>query len=156
MKPTIKSGPNLRILAVEANLALIQSALDEIQGRAYADTLTAKDVIDLAAAAESAMDNTGIAASYRQGATFSSTPSGPSANAYKYGRVGTAVVLERKSRGWSLIRAIRVTVWPKQRGRDVLTITPAQKVVIFRLAMRAYSITLDEARSALDDLAKAA
>mgnify|MGYP000556543205 FL=1 len=65
-------------------------------------------------------------------------------------------MLERKASGWSLVRAFRVTVWPKQRGRELLTLNPVQKRVVLRLTMRAYAITVDEARNALDDLAKAA
>jgi len=156
MMQTVVPVDRLPILVKQANLGLIQSVLDRVQGRAYADILSSKDVVQIAVAAESALESSGIAASYRAGATFSSTPCGPSANAYRYSREGTSVVLERKASGWSVVRAFRITVWPKQRGRELLTITPMQKRVVLRLAMRAYAITVDEARNALDDLAKAA
>ena len=156
MKQAVVPVGRLPIPVKEANSDLIQSVLDCVQGRAHADILSSRDVLQIAVAGESALESSGIASSYRPGATFSSTPSGPSANAYRYSREGTSVVLERKASGWSLVRAFRVTVWPKQRGRELLTITSMQKRVVLRLAMRAYAITVDEARSALDDLAKAA
>lgn len=156
MKQAVVPVDRLPILVKEANSELIQSVLDRVQGRAHADILSSSDVLQIAVSAESALESSGIASSYRSGATFSSTPCGPSANAYRYSREGTSVVLERKASGWSLVRAFRVTVWPKQRGRELLTITPVQKRVVLRLAMRAYAITVDEARSALDELAKAA
>lgn len=156
MKQAVVPVDRLPIPIKEANSDLIQSVLDRIQGRAHADILSSKDVLRIAAAAESALESGGIASSYRPGATFSSTPSGPSANSYRYSREGTSVVLERKASGWSLVRAFRVTVWPKQRGRELLTLNPVQKRVVLRLTMRAYAITVDEARNALDDLAKAA
>lgn len=156
MKTGSKSAQGLPILVTAANAPQIQLVLDTIQGRAFAEILTASEVVQLAATAESALETAGIAATYRPGSIFCWTPSGPSANAYKYGRDGTSVALERKSSGWQMIRAFRITVWPKQRGRQVLTLTPTQKQIVLRLTMREYSISLEEARTAVDQIAKAA
>lgn len=138
------------------NRALLQQCLDTLQGRAYADVLTADDVMNHANAAERSLESAGIAPSYRIGASFSVSPSGPSANAYKYSRDGTVIQLERKSRGWLLVRAFRVTVWPRQRGRQVLTMTFQQKRLVLRSAIRAHGISLEEACLAIDELRSAA
>lgn len=134
----------------------LSAALDRIQGTARADILSVADLFHLTSAAERKLENAGIAASYRAGAMLHVTPSGPSCTAYKYARLGTAVQLERKASGWVLVRAYRTKAWPRQVGRQQLTLTPRQKQHVLKNAMKAHGITTAEALVAVEMIAKAA
>jgi len=136
-------------------LDALSAALDSIQGNARADVLVGSDLLQFAEAAERKMEHAGIAASYRSGATLRVTPSGPSCTAYKYARMGTAVRLERKASGWIIVDAVRQKAWPRQQGRQQLTLTPRQKQLVLKHAMSIYGIDAVEARAAIEGLEKA-
>jgi len=142
------------IAVVAENSVELASALRSTQGAAHADILTVADLLHLASSAERKMEAAGIAASYRVGATLHSTPSGPSCNAYKYPRLGTAVFLERKSAAWTLMRAYRLTTWPRQVGRQLLVLTVRQKQHVLKHAMRTHGITSTEATVAIAVIAQ--
>lgn len=146
----------LKPVAITAeNTEELSAALDRIQGTAHADILSIADLVHLASAAERRLENAGIAASYRAGAILHVTPSGPSCTAYKYARLGTAVQLERKASGWILMRAYRTKAWPRQVGRQKLTLTPRQKMHVLKNTMKAHEITVAEAHVAVEMIAKA-
>jgi hypothetical protein len=134
------------ILIDQSNREVIQANLDRIQGHGYADILTIKHLIGLAEDAESALAEAEIAASYRSGARYEFSPSGPTANSYKYSRLGTAVVLERRKRGWFLIDLARISVWPRQKGKTNLVLADEQKRLVLLRVMSFYKIYLKDVR----------
>jgi hypothetical protein len=145
----------IKPIAITAeNTEELSAVLDRIQGTARADILSVADLIHLTNAAERRLEHAGIASSYRTGATLHATPSGSGCTAYKYARAGTAVFLERKSAAWVLVRAYRLTTWPRQIGRQTLTLTPRQKQHVLRHAMKAHGITTTEAAIAIATIAK--
>lgn len=137
------------------NTEILSEVLARIQGRAHADILCAADLLHFASAAERKLENAGIAPSYRAGAMLHVTPSGPSCTAYRYARLGTAVQLDRKASAWMLVRAYRINAWPRQVGRQQLTLTHRQKLHVLKHAMKAHGITATEATVAIAMIAKA-
>ena len=111
----------------EENRAQIQAVLDEKQGPACADELTVDDLLNYALTAERELSKAGIARSYWAGATYRVSPSGPATKAYRYARTGTSLVILRKRDHWVLIMVERVSVWSRQKGGHVLTMTRAQR-----------------------------
>lgn len=160
-KPTQSAATNstselFSIAICKENEEGLSEALARIQGSAHADILCADDLLLLAGAAERRLENAGIAASYRAGAVLHVTPSGPSCTAYKYARLGTAVQMERKASAWTLVRAYRTKAWPRQIGRQQLTLTARQKLYVLKNTMKAHGITVAEAHVAVEMIAKAA
>jgi hypothetical protein len=143
------------IAICKENTEILAEALARVQGNAHADILCVDDLLHFAGAAERKLENAGIAASYRAGAILHVTPSGPSCTAYKYARLGTAVQLDRKASAWTLVRAYRTNAWPRQVGRQQLTLTPRQKLHVLKNTMKAHGITVAEAHVAVEMLAKA-
>lgn len=143
------------IVICKENVESLSEALARIQGSAHADILCADDLLHFAGAAERKLENAGIAASYRTGAVLHVTPSGPSCTAYKYARLGTAVQMERKAFAWTLVRAYRTKAWPRQIGRQQLTLTPRQKLLVLRNTMKTHGISVAEANVAVAMIAKA-
>lgn len=143
-----------QITICKEKLQELSAALATIQGTARADILVGNDLLHFAEAAERKLEQAGIAASYRAGAALHVTPSGPSCTAYKYARLGTAVHLERKASGWVIVDALRQKAWPRQQGRQQLTLTPRQKQLVLKHVMKAYDIDAMEARNAVDSLRK--
>lgn len=143
------------IAICKENAERLSEALARIRGSAHADILCADDLLHLAGAAERRLENAGIAASYRAGAVLHVTPTGPSCTAYKYARLGTAVQMERKASAWTLVRAYRTKAWPRQIGRQQLTLTARQKLHVLKNTMKAHGITAAEANVAIEMIAKA-
>lgn len=137
-KPSQKP-PN--ILVNDENIQNIQSVLDTAQGKAFADILSASDIIDLAHHGERALEVAGIPVSFRKGAIYSVTPSGPVANAYRYARTGTAIVMERRKSCWVLIAISRNSVWPRENGRRILTMTTDQKRRALHRFMKKFDVS---------------
>lgn len=160
-KKTIQSaetGSDFELFSIaisKDNTESLSEVLARIQGNAHADILCAADLLHFAGAAERKLESAGIAASYRAGAVLHVTPSGPSCTAYKYARLGTAVQLDRKASTWTLVRAYRTNAWPRQVGRQQLTLTPRQKLHVLKHAMKAHGITVAEANVAIAMIAKA-
>lgn len=138
---TKRSVKRLNILITDENVQSIQSILDTAQGKAYADILSFADIVDLAQDAESALEVAGIPASFRKGAIYKVTPSGPTASAYRYTRIGTTVVIERSKSGWALIAISRNNVWPREKGKYTLTMTIDQKLRALHRFMKNFDIS---------------
>jgi hypothetical protein len=85
------------------NAAAIVAALAVVNKNSVAHTYTtAQQIFDLAAAAEKRLSDLHINKSDRPGAAYASTSGGAVPNAYKYSRIGTSVLLERRASGWWL------------------------------------------------------
>lgn len=143
------------IAITSENTQKLSEALEHIQGSARADILCAADLLHFARAADRKLESAGIAPSYRAGAILHVTPSGPSCSSYKYPRLGTAVHLVRKASTWVLVRAYRTSSWPRQVGRQQLTLTARQKQLVLKNAMKTHGITSAEAAIAIASIAKA-
>jgi hypothetical protein len=139
-----KSSGKLNILVAEEHRESLQSALDQIQHNAYANVLGATTLLSHVEDAEDQLEEAEIANSHRAGATFSVTPSGPSANAYKFSQLGTAATFERKKGGWFLTHIERVTVWPRQSGKERLSISAKQKGIVISKLLKKFEISKNE------------
>ena len=131
-----------RPLAIStSNATQLQRSLDKIQAKSTADILNAGDVIGLAEKAELRLHGISINKRDRTGAKFTVTPAGPECRAYKYSRLGTAVELQRRSRGWVLAQATRVVTYPCQPKKESLKLTDKQKVNLLQKIMVRWSIS---------------
>lgn len=136
----------------DENVEVIQKILDDIQGRSHANILIAEEVIEFGEKAENLLETAQIARSYRAGSTFVIVPEGPYTKAYGYKQIGTLLRIERRAAGWFMTAAERVPTWPGQIRKEVLTLTPRQKTLVIRAAMREFQITVEEAAAALKEI----
>lgn len=146
---------NLACLPVQIsdkNVDLIQKILGQIQGRSHANILIAHDVIEFGKKAESLLETAQIARTYRVGSTFMVVPKGPYAKAYEYPQTGTLLRMERRAKGWFMTAAERVTTWPGQSRKEVLSLTSRQKTLVIRAALRDFQITVEEAVLGLKEI----
>ena len=79
-------------------------------------------------------------------------PKGPSAKAYVYRQTGTLLRMERRAGGWFMTAAERVTTWPGQIRKEVLSLTSRQKTLVIRAALREFRITVEEAAFGLKEI----
>jgi hypothetical protein len=73
------------------------------------------------------------------GARYQATSGDKVANAYKYTRAGTAVILERRSTGWFLVDAVFATLYANTGGDRRLTLTAAQDARAVELFRAGYT-----------------
>lgn len=116
-----------RKIKIEKSAAgLIEQALKEANGGAHAHAFTsAREILPLAFEAEQQMDSINLRKDLRPGAIYVAYSGVPVANAYKYFRTGTRVVLQRRSKDWYLIDACSVGLAPDSGGSTKLTLTEA-------------------------------
>lgn len=96
----------------EPNRAAIEAALAKVNGKATSHTFTGLgDILDVVARADRALDECMVAKSRRAGARFHATSGGGVANAYKYSRIGTHIVIEHQARGWALVSVSQATLY---------------------------------------------
>ena len=91
-------------------------ALYEVNGDAGRFTLTPESVVEAAVKAEGRLDEARLPQGKRLGFTVRARSAGPAARAYKYSAAGTEVIMRRTKRGWVLVDASRVRVFPTQVG----------------------------------------
>jgi hypothetical protein len=120
--------------------AAIQSALDEVNGKAEAFTVHyASDVYHLALRAERHLKDHAVPESDRAGATVTYRPAGPYANAYKSSPISTMVTLTRASGGfWYLTDVKRTQVYPRNAERFLVTITNRAAEALMRRTLKAF------------------
>ena len=131
----------------QATESAIAAALAAVNGRATQFTITcAGQLRDIAAEAEAIMDRAGLAEKYRVGADVAHVPAGPYANAYKHAAISTRVTLTRKAGGaWTLAKAERVDVWPREKARTAVHISPAAAGAVARNALAPFVVRAAEA-----------
>ena len=124
----------------EQNRAAIFHILAGVNGKATAHTFTTYQQIEqIAAAAEKQL--IGLVGSQKSavGARYKATSGEKVANAYKYTRAGTAIILERRSTGWFLVDAVFVTLYANTGGDRRLTLTAAQDARAVELFRAGYT-----------------
>lgn len=104
----------------------LYDALYEVNGDAARLVLEPYEVVKLAQLGEERLDIAHLPQTQRPGFKMIVTSAGPGAKAYKYGAIGTRVTLERKPRGWVLVDAERIKVYPQQPQRVQYIASPAQ------------------------------
>ena len=144
----------LSILISAENSGKIQIILDAVQGRAYANILCSNAILSFATQAEQLLAKIPIAASYRAGSQFTSSPAGPEWRSYSYKRLGTVVHIERRKKGWYLTCIERMSTWPKQAGKETLALTKNQKFMAFYATLRQFDICQEDAYTALSRFSK--
>ena len=132
------------IPVTDDNQAAIEQALSAVNGRAHDHAYT--EYSELAALAESAekraLELLG-AKKYIVGATWTETSGGAVNNTYAragFSRIGTRVVLQRKSSGWYLIDANRQEIRQQGGGKGRLTFTAAQAARALDLCRAQFSV----------------
>jgi hypothetical protein len=104
----------------------IDSALQDVNGKAVSHTYSAQDVRRLAIAAETELKSRGIDATQRKGAIYKASGAGPAAASYQYRVITTMVKLERGARDWFLVDAERDQARPKQKERQNIFISSSE------------------------------
>lgn len=123
-------------LAMHSKLA---TALEQVNGKAWANTICADRLIALAQEFEELLDAHGIKVKNRAGTLVRYRPGGKKASRAQIGRsITTFVVLRRVHDGWRLIHAQRDYCYINQRAfRDVI-VRPAAHEDIIRHATRGF------------------
>lgn len=142
----------LNILVTEEHRDSLQTLLERIQRNAYANVLGVTSLLNFAQDAEESLEDAEIANSFRSGAVYEVKPTGPSANSYKYAQLGTAVTFERKKGGWFLTKIERVQVWPKQKGRERVSLSAKQKTIVISRLLKKFEISKEDLHSSLSEL----
>lgn len=125
------------IRITDSNHAAIAAELAAVNGKATSFTIgSAVTVAALAAEAEAMLRRRGVPQTLRRGCTYSYTPAGPTASAYQYAAKSTHVKIERRSSDWYLVSASSCDVWPRDKERSVLHITPAARDAMIAHALR--------------------
>jgi hypothetical protein len=122
------------IKIIESNAAQIMSVLESVNGKSTAHTYTSfHDINWIVQLADKKLMSL-LPKKYHVGAVFSSVSGEAVPNAYKYKRIATSILIERRSTGWFLID-VRSTKIYKDGGRDNIMLTKnqdAEAVSIFR------------------------
>ena len=97
----------------------IRDALASVNGTATAHTFTSASDIALGLAmAETELKSLALARAQWKGAQITIHSQGPTASAYKYAAIGTAVELERGASGWFMVGARRIDLRPAAANRS--------------------------------------
>ncbi|WP_194727299.1 hypothetical protein [Noviherbaspirillum malthae] len=130
----------MKIKIVPENAVAIDEAVAPQQQRARVNLVDAQDVLSAMRRAEAKLDALGIPKRERSGASFYQVPAGPSANSYSYAQGATAFRIARATTDWYLIDVQRIEVYPKQREREDLTLTPEQDDKAIDVLRRKYLV----------------
>jgi hypothetical protein len=124
----------------------LNDRFDQINGKADSFTLPASDALESAAWAEARLDALRVPKSARAGVEVVRASEGPSANAYKYGAIGTTYTLRRTSAGhYDLVTIDRTTVYPRDKGLQALRVSEAARDAIHKKAMEGITLLTHEA-----------
>ncbi|MES2785760.1 MAG: hypothetical protein V4684_09875 [Pseudomonadota bacterium] len=125
--------PTLRVRATRVcpiNDVAIRAALQAVNGGAATHAFRTYGQIEgLASCAELELQRLLLAPRDRVGATYTCVSGAAVANAYKYARAGTKVILHRRLGGWYLGEVERTTIYAQGGGRPKLTLTGEQHAV---------------------------
>lgn len=131
----------LKIAITPNNAEKVEAALAETNGTATSFTVTTYgEVAAFAEQVERMLDASGLPKGERSGASATARPCGPSAKSYRYAAKSTKIMLKRGAKGWFLVGAAEVHVYPKAPEIVAVTITPAQADTIARKALAGYQI----------------
>lgn len=120
-----------------ANLAKIQTAINEANGRSTAHTFhAAAQIIECAENAEKKLADLGLIKSLRPGAVALAESGSSVARSYKYQRITGVIKLVRGSSAWFLTECTICETWSKTAGETFVSLTALQDIsvsAIFRL-----------------------
>jgi hypothetical protein len=123
-----------------ANVAAIQAALLNVNGRALSHTFTADEILEDALSAEfkviALLGNKKDAV----GATVFSRSGSKLPNAYKWARQINLMRIERRSRGWWLIELVNYTANDKSAAYSRLTLTAEQDAKAVARFKKSYGV----------------
>lgn len=123
----------------ETNVAAIEAALAEINGRCTAHTYTsAAEIAEIARLGEVTLAEW-LPKDALPGAVITATSGDWVPNAYRGVRIGTRVVLQRRSRGWYLI-SVHATTLYREGGRTRFTLTREQHALAVARFSSQYSV----------------
>ena len=124
-----------------ANHKALTDRFAEINGKADSFTLPASDALETAAWAEARLDALGVPKSAKAGVEVVRASAGPSANAYKYGAIGTTYTLRRTGAGhYDLVTIDRTTVYPRDKVLQALRVSEAARDAIHKKAMEGITL----------------
>lgn len=141
----------MRIKINETNAPKIEEALDAVNGKAAAHTITSyTEVAKIAEAFEADLEKRGVAKSRQRGAVFEYVPDGKALpNAYKSSAITTKVVIERGPTGSFLIGVERENKYPGSSGTDVANVNEEQADLIRAKALKGISVSDDPMKAAV-------
>lgn len=120
----------------------IKGALEEVNGRASRWTADYADIVAMVKAADAQLDNAGLPASYRAGATAECFTSAPSAGSYSYAVKGNRILLRRFGKEWRVVGIESEYLYPKESraGRVYVHVTADQAERIKAAAIAPFGI----------------
>ncbi|TBG52640.1 hypothetical protein [Rhizobium leguminosarum] len=124
----------MKIKLTDENRDKVETAFNQANGRAQANTLRAFVAYEVAKEAEQMLEARGIPKSRRKGAAAFYSPSGP-ARAYKYAMTTTCLRIERGAEGWHLVDVTRIGIRAGHNGGTRLIITKPQVEIITKQAL---------------------
>ncbi|WP_321336542.1 hypothetical protein [Breoghania sp.] len=77
----------------------------------------------------------------RVGATARYRPDGPSKNSRVYAETSTEITIERRGPGWFLVEILETLVYRGEDAETIVTITPAQRNEIARVAVADFRVS---------------
>ena len=126
---------------VPENDAWINDILLIANGKAATHTWNSYlDVIYAADEAEARLEKLGIPKVARKGATYIAQSGETLPNSYGHRARTTTVTITRKSKGWVLVSVAQSELYPRQRPRCQLVLTPEQDAAAVAVVRRAYSV----------------
>jgi hypothetical protein len=133
------SGDEPKWTLTDAAKSAIQTALDEVNGKATSFTLCdASDIYRLSRRADHYLHDQKVPESDRAGATLTSRQAGPRANAYKNTAISTDVTLTRFGARWYLTDVKRAKVYP--RASEIFRVTITDRAIdnLVRRTLKAF------------------
>ena len=119
----------------------ILAALQAVNGGATTHAFTTYGEIEgLARCAEMELQRLQLAPRDRVGASYTCVSGAAVANAYKYARTGTRVILHRRIAGWYLVEIERTPIFAQGGGRPRLTLTGEQHAVAVKRRRERYVV----------------
>ena len=115
------------------NAGKIEAALRAVNSGASRHTYTSFDEIATEAARAERKVLALLTKTQAVGAKFMSTSGGSVPNSYKYARISTSVVLERRRAGWVLTGAERSTLWATAPKSTLVLTTEQDAAAVARL-----------------------
>ncbi|RWC46092.1 MAG: hypothetical protein EOS55_18245 [Mesorhizobium sp.] len=101
----------------------IGEALAAVNGRASRWTASVAEVVDWLETAEGQLQNAGLPATYRVGATADCFTSAPSAKSYRYAVTGNRVLLRRFGKEWRVVGIETIGLYPRDSRADKVKVS---------------------------------
>jgi hypothetical protein len=117
-------------------VAELAAALSQANGKAWAWTISAEDLIDLAHESEDHLDTHGVRVKHRPGAKVEFRPAGKVSRSQLGMSITTRVVMRRVQDGWRLVYAERDHCFANQNEFKEITVKPAAYDDMIRHATR--------------------